>query len=214
MYEEPVPINQYENQDGTDRVTVYTDPEPRNPREWESNATVILAGHRRYNLGDEQFTRVEELEQRRTEIQEQGGHAQPIYMYDHSGITVSTSPFSDPWDSGQIGWVGIEKKKLDELKITIEDTDRIKSIVDAEMKTWDEFLTGNVYAFRRYQVTVDEHGEAREANDDDHQVHGFFGTDNLNNGMLEHAGIAHLKDDVMCLEEGWKEVTSWSIEDA
>lgn len=29
----------------------------------------------------------------------------PLYLYDHSGITISTVPFSCPWDSGQVGWI-------------------------------------------------------------------------------------------------------------
>lgn len=29
----------------------------------------------------------------------------PLYLYDHSGITISTGPFSCPWDSGQVGWI-------------------------------------------------------------------------------------------------------------
>ena len=36
----------------------------------------------------------------------------PLYLYDHSGITMSTSVFSCPWDSGQVGWIYAEKKKL------------------------------------------------------------------------------------------------------
>jgi len=29
----------------------------------------------------------------------------PLYLYDHSGITMSTGKFSCPWDSGQVGWI-------------------------------------------------------------------------------------------------------------
>jgi hypothetical protein len=29
----------------------------------------------------------------------------PLYLYDHGGITISCSPFSCPWDSGQVGWI-------------------------------------------------------------------------------------------------------------
>ena len=33
----------------------------------------------------------------------------PLYLYDHSGITISTGPFSCPWDSGQVGWIKAPK---------------------------------------------------------------------------------------------------------
>jgi hypothetical protein len=29
----------------------------------------------------------------------------PLYLYDHSGLTISTSPFSCRWDSGQVGYI-------------------------------------------------------------------------------------------------------------
>ena len=29
----------------------------------------------------------------------------PLYLYDHSGITMNTGGFSCPWDSGQVGWI-------------------------------------------------------------------------------------------------------------
>ena len=28
-----------------------------------------------------------------------------LYLYDHSGITMNTTGFSCPWDSGQVGWI-------------------------------------------------------------------------------------------------------------
>lgn len=36
----------------------------------------------------------------------------PLYLYDHSGITMSTSVFSCPWDSGQVGWIYASKQKF------------------------------------------------------------------------------------------------------
>ena len=37
-----------------------------------------------------------------------------LYMYEHSGITISTSKFNCQWDSGQIGFVYVEKKTIRE----------------------------------------------------------------------------------------------------
>lgn len=36
----------------------------------------------------------------------------PLYLYDHSGITISTSEFCDPWDSGQIGFIYTNPRPL------------------------------------------------------------------------------------------------------
>ena len=34
----------------------------------------------------------------------------PLYLYDHSGITMNTTGFSCPWDSGQVGWIYASKE--------------------------------------------------------------------------------------------------------
>ena len=36
----------------------------------------------------------------------------PLYLYDHSGITMSTKPFSCRWDSGHVGWIYCTKERL------------------------------------------------------------------------------------------------------
>lgn len=36
----------------------------------------------------------------------------PLYLYDHGGITISTRPFSCPWDSGQVGYIYASKDKF------------------------------------------------------------------------------------------------------
>ncbi len=45
----------------------------------------------------------------------------PLYLYDHSGITMSTGAFSCRWDSGQVGWIYAEKKKFIEETGYTED---------------------------------------------------------------------------------------------
>ena len=36
----------------------------------------------------------------------------PLFLIDHSGITISTKDFNDRWDSGQVGFVLITRKSL------------------------------------------------------------------------------------------------------
>ena len=36
----------------------------------------------------------------------------PVYMYEHSGIALSTGSFSDNWDSGQVGWIYTSHKNI------------------------------------------------------------------------------------------------------
>ena len=35
----------------------------------------------------------------------------PLYLYDHSGLSMNTSGFSCPWDSGQVGWIYCNNEK-------------------------------------------------------------------------------------------------------
>lgn len=105
----------------------------------------------------------------------------PLYLYDHSGITISTGPFSCPWDSGQVGYIYISKEKAKKEynwkcmnKTRIE---KIKSYLESEVKTYDDYLTGNVYG---YVISNEE---------DDHidSCWGFFGDDYKESGLLEMA---------------------------
>ena len=72
----------------------------------------------------------------------------PVYMYDHSGITVSTSPFSCNWDSGQIGWIYTTAKRVGEIGFKQEEKEswsdyiaRMKAALEAEVKVYDDYVT-------------------------------------------------------------------------
>lgn len=46
----------------------------------------------------------------------------PLYLYDHSGITMNTSGFHCNWDSGQVGWIYASKKTfIDETGYTQDE---------------------------------------------------------------------------------------------
>ncbi len=40
----------------------------------------------------------------------------PVYMYDHSGLALSTYSFSSYWDSGQIGFIFLDEKGMSRFK--------------------------------------------------------------------------------------------------
>jgi hypothetical protein len=135
---------------------VTQDDSPDSPREWD-NVTTMICFHNRYNIGDEHdyksdnFNGWDELKEQ-IEADNEVLAIQPLYMYDHSGITISTSPFGCQWDSGQIGWVFITRKQL---KLLCGDQDiraeRLNDIIDSEVKTYDQYLTGEVYSYEVYE---------------------------------------------------------------
>ena len=77
-------------------------------------------------------------------IEEKGTIIKGLYLYDHSGITISTSSFSCRWDSGQIGWIYITKDKIEAEGWTPEQADKY---LDGEVEVYDNYLTGEVYGF-------------------------------------------------------------------
>ncbi len=130
-----------------------------NPRtEWD-NITTMICFHRRYNLGDKhnyKFDDFDSWEEMKEQIvlEYKVLMIKPLYLYDHSGITISTKPFGCQWDSGQVGWVFIDEKQLE--KMCGKDFDRsetkLDSIIENEVDTYDKYLTGEVYRYEVYEV--------------------------------------------------------------
>lgn len=126
-----------------------------NPRE-DDNITGMALFHKRYRLGDlghgYQSADYQGWAQMAEAIRnkERPALMKPVYMYDHSGLTISTTPFGCPWDSGQIGfcWITREKAKaeLGIRRMTIRNNLKLDRTLEAEIKQYDEFLGGNVYA--------------------------------------------------------------------
>tara|TARA_R110002072_G_scaffold91307_2_gene203710 strand:+ start:423 stop:1100 length:678 start_codon:yes stop_codon:yes gene_type:complete len=75
----------------------------------------------------------------------------PLYLYDHSGITMNTTGFHCPWDSGQVGFIfaSLEDVRREygaqrvsgKLRRTAEDALR------AEVDVYDDYLRGEVYGY-------------------------------------------------------------------
>jgi hypothetical protein len=66
-------------------------------------------------------------------------------MYDHGGITISYKPFSCPFDSGQVGWIFMNKDRVRRefgvKRISKKVMDKVRSALIAEIEEYDEYLT-------------------------------------------------------------------------
>lgn len=75
----------------------------------------------------------------------------PLYLYDHSGITMSTGSFGDSWDSGQVGYIYLTldqaRKEYGWKHITKARREKLISYLNGEVETYDNFLTGDVWGF-------------------------------------------------------------------
>lgn len=121
-----------------------------NPRDWD-NLGIIVTWHRRYSLGDEQPK--QEPAEWAADIKRKCPNLiiLPVYLYDHSGITISTTPFSCPWDSGQIGYIYTTPERVRQFmgwkRITKARHKAIADSLQGEIKTYDQFIQGEIYQF-------------------------------------------------------------------
>lgn len=98
----------------------------------------------------------------------------PLYLYDHSGITMNTTGFSCPWDSSQVGWIYADKQTIDKEygKVTPETVEKARQVLEGEVKSCDYFLTGQCYGFQLFKEDVEVDscwgflGEIRDVQDD------------------------------------------------
>lgn len=165
------------------RITFYQDEDAESPRDWD-NLGRMVCWHKRYYLGDCDRRGVCSAEDGTTfadpddfhqwwKANGRGGILISLYLYDHSGITMSAAPFSCPWDSGQVGYIYVTRERM--LReyggkiVTAKTRERARACLLGEVETYDQFLTGDVYGY-----VIQETGGDREDS-----CWGFFGIDSV-----------------------------------
>lgn len=162
------------------RCRIEVDGDASSPRE-DDNVGTMVCWHRRHHLGDEQpagspdeylnglldkcvrANYSKALKQANASKLLNANYARlPLYLYDHSGITMNTTGFSCPWDSGQVGFVYCSLKKAQaefgkvgdkqgfEAKVehdgkTMTLRERAELWLRQEVETYDQFISGEVY---------------------------------------------------------------------
>ena len=172
-------------------LQLFQDTWAESPRSWSNLGTMAIF-HKRYNFGDEvnfsdeEFAGWEEMEEYiKTKLKAVA--CIPIYLHDHSGITINTQGFACPWDSGQVGFIYVTESKLKETNPEITE-DLIKITTQTllhEVKIMDTYLRGKVYGFHLVKdgVTIDSRS-------------GFYGEDITINGMLNHIPAELIPEDL------------------
>lgn len=179
-------------------VRVFQDENPSSPRE-DDNLTRMICFHGRYNLGDKHdfdsndFDSWDEME-KYIIATEKPIIIKPLYLYDHSGITISTSPFSCRWDSGRIGFVFITKesarKNFSVKRCTKDIVEKCEKILEAEVDTYDKYLRGGSYGFRVYEVSGCDLGHKHEE-----ELESCWGFNDIDECMTE--GKCYVPDEVL-----------------
>jgi hypothetical protein len=170
-------------------IEVYADSDSLNPRTDLDNLGRMICFHRRYTLGDRHdFSagNYSSWDENEAEIGKELGAVLilPIYMYDHGGITISTSPFSCPWDSGRVGTIYATKDDILEAfgkkKLTKELLAKAEKILEGEVAVYDQYLRGEVYGY----TIRDEDGLVVDA------CGGYYGDYDEDGGALVEAKAA------------------------
>ncbi len=161
---------------------ILLDEDPQSPRDWD-NLSRFLCFHRRYTLGDKHAYRSGDFASwndfRKALLREDpGALLVPLFMYDHSGLTIATKPFSCPWDSGQIGFAVVSsariRKEYQAKRITSKLRERVRQAVDGEVAVYDAFLRGEVYGY-----VIERNGQQEDS------CWGFFGLEDARAQLID-----------------------------
>ena len=120
----------------------------------------IYSNHRRWNPDNH---KVEEILDDENRPDSENYVYVPIWMYEHSGITIKacgSNPYSCPWDSGCAGLIAVSKDKiLKEYGSLDEETiKKAKDVMIAEIHDLDLIYTGNVYGYSVIYLGDDDEG--------------------------------------------------------
>jgi len=175
-------------------VKVLQDDDPMNPRADCDNLATMICFHRNYNLGDEHNYDREGMDilRKRKDI-----IWLPLFLYDHSGITMNTTGFNDGWDSSCVGIIYIEKEKYrKEFNCKRVNKKKVYNFLKADVEEYDNYLTGEVYGY----IVENEAGENIDS------CYGYSGNSEfaLNEGI--QAAQAQIRYDI---KQHIKQVKQW-----
>jgi len=127
------------------KLVIRHDEDPTPARDGD-HLGLMACWHRRYKLGDEQ---PKEDPDEWFKSLPTGTVTIPLYLYDHSGLTMSTTPFSCPWDSGRVGWIVATPDAIREAygELSEKTTAQALETLRLEVKDYDCHLRGQVWGY-------------------------------------------------------------------
>lgn len=138
-----------------------------NPRYTYDNLGTIVTKHKRYAIGEKEAINTEKynnwVEWLEGELVPAMGEVicLPIYLYDHSMVSISTESFVGRtvharWDSGQIGWIYTTKKKAisEYPEENYEQVELlVKEVLEKEVEIYDKWQRVTPLSISIYDVT-------------------------------------------------------------
>ena len=196
-------VQNEEKQIGDYLVRTYYDNYPDNPRSWDNLGTMVCF-HKRYDLGDEHdykskdFDGWDKLKSKIIKDHNGVGIIRDLYLFDHSGISISIRPFGCSWDSGQVGFIFVP---IDDVRkwYNVQRTNRVvlddlERKLQQEVETYDKFLRGECFGFKVFKIKTCSLGHKHEE-----EVESCFGYYDEDECMTDGVGMvdAHLKSELV-----------------
>lgn len=129
-------------------ITLHVEPDhsPPHPRTDYDHLGTLLGWHRRYNFSDNckyptsaDFWESEEAKNIYVKL--------PVYLLDHSGLSLSTTDFHDEWDSGLLGLIFCTKEQAEKWFGYLPDEQVVKEQLRGEIELYNDYLNGSWYEF-------------------------------------------------------------------
>ena len=172
------------------RLRILPDDEPFSPRDADPFSTWVC-WHSRYTLGDSHtYARPQDF---LAAITPRVALIFPLYLYDHSGLTVSLASFAGraphaSWDSQQVGFAYVLKSTVRQeykiSRITPRIYEKVRRCVEAEVQEYNQYLHGDIYGFLVEAKTVCDHDTVHYDTVD--SAWGFYGDDWAANGLAAY----------------------------
>jgi hypothetical protein len=169
-----------------EKLQIVQDDICEDPRNWDNLTIIATLEQNHSTIGDFQFKSSDELNEF---VKDQEGiYSMPLYIYDHSGISLYCGndtipyPFNDQWDAGCIGMVFTTKKRLEGMEKTPRS--KIIDLMKSELETYSHYLNGNVYGYRLLKWSQCKSCD-QELDQEVDSCYGFYGYDFDKNGLYD-----------------------------
>jgi hypothetical protein len=140
-------------------LNVYRDLDAPNPLEDDDGVLgTVIGSNRNYSF----FTEAENIDKYQSwsewRINELPKNViiLPVYAYSHGGITISTTPFSCPWDSGQLGFIYTTYEHIrfcyGVKRVTKKIIERATAELKEDVARLDTYLQGDIFG---YELKID-----------------------------------------------------------
>lgn len=147
------------------------------PRSWDNLGKICVSRSCKYTRDESGFSDTDELEwcDRKADLntlERKGYIVLPLSVYDHSGVRMYIGSPCDRWDSGQIGWYIVSKedvrKEYGYKRISKKLREKVESILESEINTYNAYINGDVYNFTLYHndEEIDSCGGFYDDNDE------------------------------------------------